>query len=302
MQSNRTDVNKSLQNINQSGAVLWLADKQRNDGSVRPSGYFLRDDASATAYTTVAIDRAGDDLNATAQTAANEFSVDAAVYLIEQQNSDGSWEAGTKEAQATAYAVQALAAVNDSDTLRNQVNNELSSGNVSMALDSGVEWLVANQQADGSWAGYTNSPYWSNVGEKARATGNAIIALNDAAGYTATSNGTVSDGVGYLVGIYQQGGSFGNTRATGVAIDALTTADQRNAGSQTVTIEINSSVTKEVSVDGNTPSATVTFTTDELDTLRETGNITLTVENETRVVVGAESEQLVNEQEYEDTN
>ncbi|WP_233516852.1 CARDB domain-containing protein [Haloferax sp. Atlit-6N] len=301
VQSNRTDVDASLKNINQSGAVLWLADKQRNDGEVRPSGYFLRDTTSATAYTTVAIDRARDDLNATAQTAADEFSVDAAVYLIEQQNSDGSWEDSSEEAQATAYAVQALAAVNDSDTLRKQVNSELSSGNVSMALDNGVQWLVANQQEDGSWAGYRNSPYWSNTGEKARATGNAIIALNAAEGYT-VSNGTVSDGVSYLVGIYQQGGSFGNTRATGVAIDALTTADQRNAGAQTVTVEINSTVTKTVSVDSNTPTATVTFTTDELETLRQTGSINLTIAHSNRVVVGAESEQLVNEQEYEDTN
>ncbi|POG55583.1 cell adhesion protein [Haloferax marisrubri] len=302
VQSNRTDVNASLKRINQSGAVLWLADKQRNDGSVRPNGYFLRDRTSATAYTTVAIDRAGDDLNATAQTAADEFSVDAAVHLIERQNSDGSWEAGSREAQATAYAVQALAAVNDSDTLRTQVNSELSSGSVSMALDSGTQWLVANQHDDGSWTGYTNSPYWSNTGEKARATGNAIIALNAAEGYTAANNDTVSDGVGYLVGIYQQGGSFGNTRATGVAIDALTTADQRNAGSQTVTVEINSTVSKNVTVDGNTPTAVVSFTTDELETLRQTGSITLTAENSTRVVVGAESEQLVNEQEYEDAN
>ncbi|WP_197409877.1 prenyltransferase/squalene oxidase repeat-containing protein, partial [Haloferax profundi] len=314
VQSSRTSVSDSLQNIDQSGATLWLADEQQADGSIRQTGYFLRDRVSATAYTTVAIDRADDDLNATAKAAADEFSVNAAVYLINQQTDNGNWSAGNsrsyystsgRSVQKTAYAVQALAAINESDELRSQVNDNLTDTTVSESLDSGVQWLVENQNDDGSWDGYWSSPYWNNVGEKARATGNAVLALNAAEGYTAagpTQNGTVSDGVSYLVGIYQEGGSFGNTRATGVAIDALTTADQRNAGAQTVTIDINSTVNETVTVDGDSPTASVTFTTSELKTLRDDGEITLSVENESLVIIGAESEQLVNEQEYEDSN
>ncbi|WP_396611655.1 CARDB domain-containing protein [Haloferax sp. S1W] len=312
VQSNRTSVNNSLKNISQSGAVLWLADKQQesgaNAGSIRPSGYFLRDRVSATAYTAVAVDRAEDDLNASATAAADNFSVDAAVYLIDEQNAAGNWSTGTsqsyydatgREVQQTAFAVRALASLNESQ--RAEVNNQTST-NVSAAIDSGVQWLADNQNGDGSWKGYWSSPYWNNVGEKARSTGNVILALNAAEGYTASNNTTVSTGVNYLVGIYQEGGSFGNTRATGVAIDALTTADQRGSGAQTVTIEINSSTSRPVTVNSSSPTAEVTFTTDELVSLRENGTITLTTANDSLVVIGAESEQLVNEQEYEDSN
>ncbi|MFE7561643.1 prenyltransferase/squalene oxidase repeat-containing protein [Kitasatospora sp. NPDC057500] len=103
----------------------------------------------------------------TALTAAKVAPADSAVaWLTGQQCADGGWpsyradaaaacDAGTEDSNATAVAIQALVAL----------------GGHQDAVDKGVQWLRANQNADGSWAYNPGNPGDAN------STGLAINAL-----------------------------------------------------------------------------------------------------------------------------
>ncbi|MGW2251932.1 prenyltransferase/squalene oxidase repeat-containing protein [Kitasatospora sp. NPDC001660] len=102
----------------------------------------------------------------TALAAAKVTPADAAVaWLTGQQCEDGGWpsyraagaacDAKTEDSNATAVAVQALVAL----------------GGHQDAADKGVQWLKANQNADGSWAYNPGSP------GDADSTGLAVNAL-----------------------------------------------------------------------------------------------------------------------------
>ncbi|MFD8755479.1 prenyltransferase/squalene oxidase repeat-containing protein [Kitasatospora sp. NPDC059577] len=102
----------------------------------------------------------------TALTAAKVTPADSAVgWLTGQQCEDGGWpsyraagaacDPKTEDSNATAVAIQALAAL----------------GGHQPAVDKGVAWLKANQNADGSWAYNPGSPGDAN------STGLAVNAL-----------------------------------------------------------------------------------------------------------------------------
>ncbi|QIB75531.1 cell adhesion protein [Halogeometricum borinquense] len=313
VQGTRAEVSDDIQTVNASRSIQWLSDHQRADGSVPATEYFLRDQFSSTGYTMVAFDRAEPHLNSSATQTAEDFRVDAAVFLIENQNSDGSWASDRSQSdisqkpQATALALRGLATVNESAALRQRVNQQTDT-DLSTAIDNGAQWLIDNQNADGSWDAYRNSFFWSSNGEVTRATGHSILALNETQGVTTqgTSDAadSVEDATDYLVGVYDSDGSFGNTRATGVAINALTTADQRGVTPQTVDVTVGG-VTKTASVDSSTTTDTVTFSTSELQQFRDegTGKIELEAQNsDSLVVIGVESVQVVNEDEHTENN
>ncbi|MFD7989089.1 prenyltransferase/squalene oxidase repeat-containing protein [Kitasatospora indigofera] len=99
--------------------------------------------------------------------AVKAVPADSAVgWLTGQQCADGGWpsfradtatacDAATEDSNATAVAVQALAAL----------------GGHQDAVDKGVQWLKANQNADGSWAYNPGNPGDAN------STGLAVTAL-----------------------------------------------------------------------------------------------------------------------------
>ncbi|MQS12018.1 terpene cyclase/mutase family protein [Streptomyces kaniharaensis] len=102
----------------------------------------------------------------TALAAAKVAPADSAVsWLTGQQCEDGGWpsfrasgagcDAKTEDSNATAVAIQALAAL----------------GGHQDAVDKGVQWLKANQNADGSW------PYNPGSPGDANSTGLAVNAL-----------------------------------------------------------------------------------------------------------------------------
>ncbi|MER7756966.1 prenyltransferase/squalene oxidase repeat-containing protein [Kitasatospora sp. NPDC097643] len=102
----------------------------------------------------------------TALAAAKVTPADSAVgWLTGQQCEDGGWpsyraagaacDAKTEDSNATAVAIQALVAL----------------GGHQDAVDKGVQWLKANQNADGSWAYNPGSPGDAN------STGLAVNAL-----------------------------------------------------------------------------------------------------------------------------
>ncbi|MFD0347198.1 prenyltransferase/squalene oxidase repeat-containing protein [Kitasatospora aburaviensis] len=103
----------------------------------------------------------------TALAGAKATPADSAVsWLTGQQCADGGWpsfradtaaacDAKTEDSNATAVAVQALIAL----------------GGHQGAVDKGVQWLKANQNADGSWAYNPGSPGDAN------STGLAVNAL-----------------------------------------------------------------------------------------------------------------------------
>ncbi|WP_033348139.1 prenyltransferase/squalene oxidase repeat-containing protein [Kitasatospora aureofaciens] len=102
----------------------------------------------------------------TALTAAKVTPADSAVgWLTGQQCEDGGWpsyraagaacDAKTEDSNATAVAIQALVAL----------------GGHQPAVDKGVQWLKANQNADGSW------PYNPGNPGDANSTGLAVNAL-----------------------------------------------------------------------------------------------------------------------------
>ncbi|MFH8380742.1 prenyltransferase/squalene oxidase repeat-containing protein [Kitasatospora sp. NPDC018058] len=102
----------------------------------------------------------------TALSAAKVTPADSAVaWLTGQQCEDGGWpsyraagaacDAKTEDSNATSVAIQALVAV----------------GGHQDAVDKGVKWLKANQNADGSW------PYNPGIPGDANSTGLAVNAL-----------------------------------------------------------------------------------------------------------------------------
>jgi hypothetical protein len=306
IQSNRTEVATALGTINKNKTITWLANEQQaSNGAFPTNGYFLQERYSATGFTMVAIDRASPGLNDSASTTANESLVSAAEYLIETQNDDGSWEGEDSNSQSTALALRGLAVINESADLRQQVNQNTDT-DVSTAIDDGVGWLVRNQNDDGSWEPYQSYYWWSSLGEQTRATGHAMLALYETKGLEVGNNATVRNGTNYLVGVYDDDGSFGNTRATGVAIDALTTVGQRGSAAQTVNVTI-SGTTKTVEVNSSSPTGTISFSQAELSEFRnstgETGTVTIDVDNETALTgIGIDTVQVVDASEEEDAN
>ncbi|WP_435196280.1 PKD domain-containing protein [Natronomonas sp. EA1] len=291
VQGARAGVASDLSQADFNATVLWLEANQETDGRLANDKYYFEDDMAMTGFALAALDRA-EPYNATASAAADRIRVNATAYLVSTQRADGSWGDGEANGMSTAVAVWGLA--------RSGVDTPA----VNDAIEDGVAWLLANQEADGAWS-EDRSSSWRSTGTASETTGYALLALNETG--IPADNETITRGTSYLVGVYDTDGSWGYTRASAVAIEALLTLDTgATSPSQTATVSFGTAtnpslVTKTVSVDDATPQATVRLTDAELATLRGTGppiQVTIDSTGVGQLVIGIENDQLVNADEY----
>jgi len=297
IQGDRAAVERNVSRIDYSAAVDWLRAEQAADGSFRHQHYF-GDREAITGFILVGLrkaDRIG--LNDSASQDLSAIRADAADYLLGEQRSDGSWGS----AQSTALAVWGLQTALESDA-------DLNETRVRAAIDDGRSWLVDAQQSDGAWEQYHNGYAWDNTGDRSESTAYALLALN--ATGVSNDNATVTSGVSYLAGVYEEDGSWGYTRATALAIRALTVTGGDTAVSQTVTVTVGGDsmadpITKQIDVTPSDPIEQVELTDAELERLRAaTDGSTRTVAVSTepgdgRVYVEVLNDQIVNAAQYD---
>jgi hypothetical protein len=136
-----------------------------------------------------------------------------------------------------------------------------------------------------------------------------VLALTDA--NVSTDSGTIQLANTYLQTVYEEDGSWGYTRATAIAIEALQAVDSGAATSQTVTVTVRADATTTYTetVELNASSSLETIELSGADNqtlteLRANADGQLQIEVETSgsglVIVSAENTQLVNENEYVD--
>ncbi|MXR19148.1 PKD domain-containing protein [Halobacterium bonnevillei] len=293
------DISTSIDAIDYNQTIHWIRDIQTDDGAIESDGYFLDDDPAMTGYTLVTIEKA-EPFNESTQSVATAVRRNATQYLLETQEDNGSWN--DDNAKSTAIAVWGLQTAVESG-----LDNQTLSTRANESIDDGVEYLLQTQAPTGKWV-EDRSSYWSSTGTTSQATAYALLALNST-GYTA-DNRTIQKGGEYLVGVYDDEGSWGFTEATAISIRALQEIGQGlGTVDRTVTIDINyengtTALTKEVTVNESNSVARISLTADERKKLRQ-GSVTKTVTvNATgtgTVVTAIRNEQLVNREEYEDT-
>ncbi|WP_185975677.1 prenyltransferase/squalene oxidase repeat-containing protein [Tessaracoccus rhinocerotis] len=192
---------------------------------------------------------------------------EAADFLVAQQCPSGDFrlfpaatpcttDAGNADRDASALAVLGLRAAAASGL------------EVAAALDSGVEWLVSDQKADGSWIGsrWTASPNTNSTGLVAHAlSGLATDSVRKAAAWTASlqvSGGADDGAVAYDAAAFGDGAITGSRsqwqRATSQALFALAPQqapepDQSETPSPAPTVTVTATATA-------TATATVTST------------------------------------------
>ncbi len=298
---------ESLDGVDFDQAVVWLNDEDQNaDGSFSAYSY-IEDEEAMTGFTIVAVNKTAQTERVDAGTRANitELQGEGVDYLLDSQNeTSGAWNNGN--ARSTALAVHGLQVALDAGAA---ADAEANASEIQAAIDDGREWLVANQNSDGSWDPYHDSSYWNEAGDTSVTTAYALLAL-DETGMQAT-NQTILNGTDYLTAVYERDGSWGYPRATAISIEAL---DQltgaQSSGTMTVTLDgANGTVTKTVTVNETTPRVTVSLTDSELQTLRAAGNGTTTVTvtvsdggDSGTIIVGIESTQeIVDESEGDDS-
>jgi hypothetical protein len=297
VQSNRSEVAGNLSKINQTAAAEWLTAKQSADGSFE-SNHYYEDRRSMTGLTLISLEQAD---QAGAETGSvNEVRAEAVNYLLSEQNADGSWnDTDTGSAMPTALAVRGLATVTDEDltTVRQT--------EVEAAIDDGTAYLHDSQNADGSWDPYHNTWSFAVQGSTSETTAHAVLAMN--ASGVADTNATVQQADSYLKTIYEEDGSWGHTRATAIAVEALQSVDSGASISQNVTVTVSGDGTVEhnqtVSLDADNTLETIELSganNATLETLRNADDVTVTVETDGSglIVTSVSNEQLINENEY----
>jgi hypothetical protein len=204
---------------------------------------------------------------------------------------------------ATALAVRGLTTVTNDDTV------EVNATAVETAIADGTSYLKEAQQADGSWAPYHDSSSFNRQGATSETTAHAVLALTDA--NVSSDTETIQLANTYLQTVYEEDGSWGYTRATAIAIEALQAVDGGADTSQTVTVTISAggTVAYNDTVELNASSSLETIELSGADNqtlteLRANADGQLQIEIETSgsglVIVSAENTQLVNENEYID--
>lgn len=256
-----------------------------------------------TGLTLISLDQA--DQASVNNTTVNPIRGNAAQYLVDTQNGDGSWTAedGDSSAMVTALAVRGLATTTDENI--SGVNDTA----VQQAIDNGTAYLHESQKTDGSWEGYHDQWSYASQGSISESTAHALIAL-DATGVD-NQNATVQSGHSYLKTVYEEDGSWGYTRATAISIEALQTVSSGIPTSQEVTITLSNETrdlyTETVKVNSSSASLkTVSLSSLNNQTLvgiRDTDQteyeVTVSTEGDGLVIVSASNEQLINENEYE---
>jgi|GEM_PF-6079927 len=296
VQSERTKVKELASNATDfNETVFWLRDNQESDGAFPSDGYFLDNDESMTGFVTISLSQAGP-FNESANAAADEIRRNATGFLLAEEES-GSWG----DNRSTALALWGLQSAVESDAL-----NESTEQAANESIANATAHLIDVQGDDGAWraeSGY----YWDSTGRDSIATSYSLLALN-ATGIDADDNETLSAGVTHLVGVYEEGGSWGDTEASAVAIQALQTLGQGlEAVDRTVDVTVaddDGDITKTVSVSSTDNSEQVAFTDSELERLRN-GSVTKDITVNTTdggfgaTVVALENDQLVNRTQYE---
>ncbi|MCT8337766.1 hypothetical protein FKB36_09795 [Methanoculleus sp. Afa-1] len=184
-------------------------------------------------------------------------------YFIDTQKPEGSWSTGDDQAMATALALWGLEsfALSSDDVTDQQIAD---------AKAAAAEWLIENQNADGSWpvSGYYG---WYDNGRMTESTGYAVLALN-ATGLQ-EDNATISGGVNWLIEQYENGGGWGYTWATQVAVDALIQCQPNVVTTGTVDVAIDGELIGTFNVDATNPRVTHTLTSDQMDVLMAGGTL-----------------------------
>jgi len=189
-------------------------------------------------------------------------------YFVSTQSPGGYWSSGDDQAMATALALWGLEAFG-------MPSDVVSEEQIADAKAAAVEWLIGEQDPDGSWP--VGSYYgWYDGGMKTEATAYAVLALN-ATGLTA-DNETISGGVNWLINQYESGGSWGYTWASQVAIDALIRCQPTAVVDGTVDIEIDEGTDTAVvvgsfPVNATHPRVEYTLTEEQMNTLMAGGTL-----------------------------
>ena len=185
-------------------------------------------------------------------------------YFIRTQNPEGSWSSGDDEAMATALALWGLEAFA-------MTSDDVSDEEIGDAKENAKIWLIGAQESEGFWPVGSDGYYgWYDGGRKTEATAYAVLALN-ATGIPA-DNETIQKGVGWLINQYENGGGWGYTWASQVAIDALIQCQPTEVTTGTVEVRwYEGELIKTFSMDATTPRIEYTLTKDQMDTLMAGG-------------------------------
>lgn len=235
-------------NINVNESARWIIDNQNSDGSWTGSGY-ISGDVPMTGFTMVALEQTLPYMNTTMRTRTLGALSSATAYLLQKQKSNGGWE-------PSYYYTADTDAYSTSLALRGLMDSGNNSAAVQLSTANGIGWLIGNQNGDGSWNKYSGSQSWSYYGDLAETTAYSVLALNES-GIPSETNETIRNGLRYLVGVYQDQGSWGSTKSSQTAIYALTGLQVPEDIDTTVSIVLKDVINKEIRLNNSNPSATI---------------------------------------------
>ena len=287
----------SLDQIDFDQAITWLNDEDQNaDGSFDAYAY-IEDPEAMTGFTMVAVNTTAQTDRVSSATQANitELQGEGIEYLLSEQQSSGAWNNG--DARSTALATRGLQVALENGAA---AEADASTADIQAAIDDGKQWLIENQNEDGSWEPYHDSSFYNEEGDRSVTTAYAVLALNEAG--VPAENATITSGTSYLIDIYEADGSWGYPRATAIAIEALDElTDSADSGTMTITFDgADGTVTETVTVNADQPEATITLDETQLETLRGDGagttmvNVTITDDGSSgTIIIGIESAQEI---------
>lgn len=185
----------------------------------------------------------------------------ATQHFVDSQGEGGSWSVNNDEAMATALALWGLESFG-------MPSDNVTEEDIEHAKAAAAEWLIDAQDDDGSWP--ADDYYgWYDSGRVTESTAYAILALN-ATGLTA-ENETIRNGVNWLIEQYENGGGWGYTWASQVAIDALIQCQPNEVTTGTVEITIDSSSVGSFPVNATHPRVEYPLTEEQMNTLMAGG-------------------------------
>lgn len=234
-------------NINVNESARWIINNQNNDGSWTGSGY-ISANVPFTGFTMIALEQTLPYMNATMYNRTNNSLQNATAYLLRKQMSNGGWNQSYGQADAYSTSLALLGLIGSG-------NN---SAPVQQAVSNGTGWLIANQDnRTGSWSKYAGSQSWSYYGDLAETTAYAAVALNKSGNNSAAVINAAQNGLSYLVGVYQDKGSWGSTKSSQTAIYALTELQVPEDIDTNVTIVLKDVINRTIRLNKSNPAATI---------------------------------------------
>jgi|GEM_PF-7034245 len=262
--------------VNFSKTVEWLAGKliDSENGSYWSTWSYYPGKVRITAFgmiTHYQMLRYGE-LTDGAKEIANESMRKTTEFLISVQNESGGWGeipywgyvAEEPDAMTTALSVWALKlyGMESDNVTREEIEN---------AIQKGMDWLIEHQDMlNGYWAPLYEEYYFDSYGLRSETTALALLALNESdsisgLNFTAystsadTVNGTMKLGVNFLLSTYRQMGSWGYTRATQTALNALTRLQPEFTSDVNVTIWVDGILIGSYRVNESNPREIITL-------------------------------------------